>query len=73
MLIQMVMNDPPKLCEVAPDVPPVLGAAIDGALRRSPETRHRDMQELLEALVEAAEVASIPCVPPARSLPAGVL
>jgi len=59
MVMKMLTSETPRLREVAPDVPPRLAAAIDLALKHSPETRHRDMRELREALLEAAEADSI--------------
>ncbi len=72
LLMAMMMNDAPKLCAVAPDVPAAIGAAVDLALKRSPETRHRDMRELREALLEAvARAPSVESEPP--PLPPGVV
>ena len=73
MMIAMVLSDPPKLGEVDPALPPALCAAVDGALRRSPETRHRDMEELTEALVDAAKLDRIDLSDATPDLPAGMV
>ncbi len=73
MVMNILMNEAPRLREIAPDVPPNLAAAVDLALKHSPETRHRDMQELLEALLEGAQLDGIPVVDPVQSLPPGVI
>ncbi|MEZ4335611.1 MAG: serine/threonine-protein kinase [Sandaracinaceae bacterium] len=73
LLMTMMMNDAPRLCDVAPDVPEALGAAVDLALKRSPETRHRDMHELREALVEAVADRAAPISSEPPPLPPGVI
>jgi len=59
MVMSILTRETPRLSTVAPDVPPRLAAAVDLALKHSPDTRHRDMRELREALLEAAEADGI--------------
>ncbi|MCB9595991.1 MAG: serine/threonine protein kinase, partial [Sandaracinaceae bacterium] len=69
MVMFILMNEAPRLRELAPDAPKAVAAAVDLALKHSPETRHRDMNELLEALLEAAAADGIPVVAPRSSVP----
>ncbi|MBX3275125.1 MAG: serine/threonine protein kinase [Sandaracinaceae bacterium] len=73
MILTMLTTEPPRLVDVAPDAPPSVAAAIDLALKRSPDTRHRDMQELCEALIEGARADGIDVEPPDAALPPGVV
>ncbi len=63
MLMAIMTSETPRLSAIAPDVPPALGAAVDLALKHSPETRHRDMNELREALLDAARTSVVPLPP----------
>jgi len=73
MVMNILLNPAPRLREIAPDVPSGLASAVDLALKHSPETRHRDMQELLEAVLEGAQMDGIDVSDPTMTLPPGVV
>ena len=72
MLMAVLTTDPPKLRDIAPSVPEEIAKAVDGALRRSPETRHHTVLEFTEALSDAAQRAGIAYDDPRLSVPDGV-
>ncbi len=49
---------PPSLCEVRPEIPEALDAAVMRCFARSPDARHRDVAELAGALLDAVESPS---------------
>ena len=73
MVMTIMLNVTPRLTDIAPDVPKGIAGAVDLALKHSPQTRHRDMHELLEALVEGARADGIHVKDPLENLPPGVV
>lgn len=53
-LVKIASETPPRLCSVARNVTPALGAAIDRALMRNLELRYSDMRQFARALLGAA-------------------
>ena len=56
-LVQVVMDDVAPLAQVMPGTPPQLADAIDKALKRDPDERWKDIDELADAL-DSAELHS---------------
>jgi len=59
-LADMYRRALPPLGELAPGIPPHLGAAVDGALQRAPEARHPSMDAFLDAVLDACARDGIP-------------
>ncbi|MEZ4335634.1 MAG: serine/threonine-protein kinase [Sandaracinaceae bacterium] len=58
----------PKLGEVAPHVPPGVAAAVDLALAKAPEARHKDMHAFMDALLDGAREVGLNVTDPRKRL-----
>ena len=74
VLLKVVLEDPPRLRELRPDVPARLDDLVARMLSKSPDGRPRDgdaLAEELEALGEMPTSGATPTVPPPRPLELG--
>jgi len=68
ILVQIVTAAAPRLCSVRPELPALLGRAIDRALERRREDRYTDMRAFANALVRAGRQLGM-ALPVARDVP----
>ena len=59
VLVMHATKPPPRLNEIAPDVPESLARVIDRALAKAPEDRHASGEALAAALASAMEAAPV--------------
>jgi serine/threonine protein kinase len=74
VLLKVVLEDPPRLRELRPDVPSRLDDLVARMLSKSPEGRPRDgdaLAEEIEALGEMPAASATPSAPPPRPLELG--
>ena len=60
LLMAHINQQPPKLGEMAPGIPPALSAVVDRALAKKPDDRFQKMREMRQALEEAIGEAAFP-------------